>query len=134
MLTFLRNRMDRLCTEEYGYGLSTKLNLPFDVTEYLMETQNLLMEEVFEQDFEKVENLESAKKFFEKLRGYETVITKVASEDRKTCELNIDNSYKDFYQKKLQEMAQVLEERGVDKAIIEKELLEEYKYKRQPCL
>jgi len=131
LLTLLRHRISRLFRETHGFfSISKMLKRPFDDIQYLMDTQNILMKEVFNQDFEKIKTIEDAKKFFEKLKNFETFRTKVAIRE-KNGDVIHDNSYQRYYEEKLEEITQLLEKNGVDKQTIDTELLKKYQYTPQ---
>ena len=132
LMAFMAYRMKRLHIEEYGLGrsLSKITGRHFDVAKYLKETQDILMEKVFEKDFGKVENLEDAKKYLEKLRNFETVRAKISTYYYDKHEKIEDTSFEKYYYKKFGDISKLLEEKGMSRESIDTEL-EQYKYEEQ---
>ena len=133
LMAFMTFRTRRLHIEEYNsfaQKLNNILGRHFDVAKYLNETQNILMEKVFEKDFGKVENLEDSKKFLEKLRNFETVRAKITTINHDKKEEVEDTSFEEYYQKKFGDISKLLEEKGISRDIIDVEL-EQYQYEKQ---
>ena len=130
LMTFMAYRINRLHNEEYGISINKILGRSFNETKYLKETQDILMENVFDKDFEKVENLEDAKKYLEKLKNFETVRAKISTFDSNKNEEIKDISFKEYYNKKLEDISKKLEEKGISKESINTEL-EQYQYEEQ---
>ena len=132
LMVFMAYRMQRLFIEEYSIirGLSKIIGRQFDVAGYLKKTQNVLLENVFDKDFTKVENLEDAKRFLEKLRNFETTRTKIRIYDYDKREGTKDTSFKEYYYKKFEEISRLLEGKGISREHINAEL-EQYQYEEQ---
>ena len=89
--------------------------------------QNVLLKKAFDRDFSEVKDIESAQKFFQKLRGFETERCRFAVSDGNVSE---DLSFQNYYYSKYEETIKNLSKLGIDKNEIQ-EGLKEYKYKKQ---
>lgn len=87
---------------------------------YFEETQNTILERVFDRDFENVGSLEDACAYFEKLRRFELT--------RGRLEGSV--FFEQYYNEKLNKVKGLLTEKGIDSSKLE-EGLEKYKYERQ---
>lgn len=89
-------------------------------TKYFDETQNTILERVFDRDFESINNFEDAEMYFEKLRKFELTRGKIKG----------NNYFEQYYDDKLNKAKELLMEQGLDISKID-EFLEKYKYQEQ---
>ena len=107
-----------------------KENEPFDEVKYFKETQDILMKKVFEKDFGNIENIDDAKLYFQKLRGFETVRGRISTQEKYSDRIVEDTSFEEYYNEKYKTAVEILKSKGIDETEIESEL-EQYKYEKQ---
>lgn len=118
LLILMAFRTRRLCSDVYKMG------------EYLKKTQNILLETVFDKDFEEIENLDDAEKYFEKLKGFELNMVRISDVDHIKETETKDLSYQNYYNRKLEEIKKLLHFKGLPDEDIEK-FLNQYAYQKQ---
>lgn len=94
-----------------------------DPATYMKDTQNLLLERVFDKDFETIETIDDAQKYFEKLQSFETIRGKIQG----------DTFFKDYYEDKLNRIKENLSQKGYSENDISS-FCENHKYKEQEFL
>ena len=83
----------------------------------MKQLQKVLLTRTFDKEFEKVDTLKSAEKYLERLRGFERTRAAILG----------DMSFKTYYMEKLNQISELLTEKGIEKEKVQ-ELLEKYKY------
>ncbi len=103
----------------------------FQDLEILANTQDRLLQMVFDKDFEDIHSLKDAENYFEKLRNFERVRAKVYyNGEKENKKYSGDIVYKQYYEQKYKEAKQLLENLGISEEEIERRL-ESYKYQSQ---
>ena len=106
-LRFLQHRANRLLHPE---------RLKNEV-EYFIETQDVILEAIFDKDFEGIEQLDDAKSYFKRLQSFELVRGKIQGE----------TTFREFYEEKLRLVKQKLLEKEFSEENIQM-LLDECQY------
>lgn len=91
-----------------------------DEKEYFKETQNTILEVIFNKEFAEIKSLAEAKSYLKRLQDFELVRGKVEG----------DTTFKDFYEEKLQMIKEKFIERGFGKNYVE-HILAENQYKEK---
>lgn len=100
-LRFVRHRANRLLHPE-------KLK---NYTQYLKDTQDTLLEVIFNKDLEGVEDLETAANYLKKLQDFELSRVKI-TERNKDGKFDKDTSFEELYNSKLQTIKERLIQKG----------------------
>lgn len=102
----------------------------FDKAAYFKKTQDVLMRKIFDKDSEKIENIEDAKLYLQKLRTFETVRGRISTKEKESDKFVEDTSFREYYDEKYNNVIEMLQSKGITKSEIESQL-EKYKYERQ---
>lgn len=131
LLTYIGFRTRELLFEkEKAYSTEKSPIEQYYMIKYLRKTQNTILKNVYDKDFKKIESLEDAKKYFQKLKEHESKMVRISLKD-KTKKINKeDNSFEKYYNKKLMQAEKLLNSKEVAKGEI-KFFLEEHKYEKQ---
>lgn len=92
-------------------------------------TSDKILKVAFDNDYKKVETLDDAKEYMEKLRGFETVRGKVYFKTRADEKAKEDTFFKDYYENMHEKIKEKMLEKGYSKDEISE--LDEYSYKPQ---
>ena len=93
--------------------------------------QDTLLRKVFDKDFSKVNSLDDAKQYLQKLRGFETqrgLISRIDLEKKVEIE---DKTFEEYYNQKFLDVINVLESKGLSSEYISSQL-KDFKYEKQP--
>lgn len=121
--SFLQEIKNKFGVKTYKYIIETTNSLSKteindkEKIDELKQLQKVLLTHTFDKEFEKVTSLKSAEKYLERLRGFERTRAAILG----------DMSFKTYYMGKLNQISELLTEKGTEKEKIQ-ELLEKYKY------
>ena len=93
------------------------------------DLQNVILETTFNSEFEQIENIEDAKEFMKKLRGFEKIRGSIYIRNDNSFDFVEDSTFKDYYNLMHQEIKSKMLLKGYSAKQVSE--LDEYTYKRQ---
>lgn len=136
-----KDEMIKAFSEKYGENLITyiigktflltskRTNDLYKRISIFEDLQNVILETTFNSEFEQIENIEDAKEYMKKLRGFEKIRGSIYIRNDNSFDFVEDSTFKDYYNLMHQEIKSKMLLKGYSAKQVSE--LDEYTYKRQ---